>query len=60
MKLWSVDHRLGASLVKAGTKQAAIRKAERHFGSYAAPYSLSSNQDNAIAWAKAMNARILE
>lgn len=60
MKIWCVYHFLGASLVKAKTEKSALRKAKQRFGTYGGPYRIPQPQDEAIAFAQAMGAGVIE
>lgn len=60
MTVYAVRHSLGVSLVKATTPQAALKRIEKQFGGHGAPYRLERDQEEAIAWAQAMGAGVLE
>lgn len=58
-KVWAIHHRLGVSLVQAPSGVKAAKRAELAFGTAAGPYTVLRNQEQEIAFAKAMGAKIL-
>lgn len=58
-KVWAVDHMLGVSLIQASTRTIAIKRAKILLGETAGPFKIQRDQTQAIAWAKAMGAKIL-
>lgn len=58
--IFAVEHRLGVSLVRATTPEVAKKKALKQFGEHAAPYFINPDQEQEVACAQAMGARVLE
>ena len=59
LKVFAVEHQLGASLFLAYNPSEALRLARQRFGTHAAPFTLPENQAEAIAAAKAFGAEVL-
>lgn len=57
--IYAVYHLHGVSLIRANGSQAALKTAERIFGTAGGPYRLPDNQEQEVEWAKAMGATIL-